>query len=299
MKVKVITDWEDEFLDSIFATIDEVLEAEKAGKEEGAKEIIEVQGGKEKPVELVRSTDASIDKVVQELSLYAKSHPEDLAIRSALDGILDRLVDAAFGLRDVEGDSALSIHLLEELAALFPKSSAPFVSLSKICIDRGEHEAALKYAEAGLLVAPDHPGLVFNKALSLLETGSLESGISLFKRYVQLDPSYPWAYNNIGTAYRQLGRYDLAETFLKLAIEHDKSFVPAYFNLAMLYMDLEDWTRCVEFALIAERDGPADRDVQLALGDAYMGLGKPDQALKHLVTATLIDRGFVEAYETL
>jgi hypothetical protein len=33
VKVKVITDWEDETLDGILATIDEVLGAEKAGKD--------------------------------------------------------------------------------------------------------------------------------------------------------------------------------------------------------------------------------------------------------------------------
>jgi tetratricopeptide (TPR) repeat protein len=298
-KVTGMTDGEDIAVDRIPAVLDETDNSKGEVKEKGAKETMNALGDTRKPVELVRSTDASLDSVVQELSLYATSHPEDLAIRSALDSILDQLVDAAFELEDVAGDAALPIRLLEELATLFPTSPSPFVNLSKLCIDRDEPEAAIRYAEAGLVVAPDHTGLIFNKALSLLQIGKLKSGISFFKRYVQLNPDNPWAYNNIGDAYRELGHYHLAETFLKKAIEHDQSFIPAHFNLAMLYMDQEDWTHCVEYALIAERKGPADRDVQLALGDAYMGLGQPDLALKHLVTATLIDRGFVEAYETM
>jgi tetratricopeptide (TPR) repeat protein len=39
--------------------------------------------------------------------------------------------------------------------------------------------------------------------------------------------------------------------------------------------------------------------VQLALGDGYMGLGEPKSALQHLVKATLVDKDFAEAYETM
>jgi len=84
-----------------------------------------------------------------------------------------------------------------------------------------------------------------------------------------------------------------------LLIQNDHRFGPAYYNLTMLYMDQQDWPGCVHYAKIAERLDPFNKEVQLALGDGYVGLGKPELALQHLVTATLIDRSFVEAYETM
>jgi len=70
-----------------------------------------------------------------------------------------------------EGEDKLTILPFEELAALFPDSGTRFFICSKICLDKGDHNEALEYAEAGLRVEPDYPDLVFNRSLALLETG--------------------------------------------------------------------------------------------------------------------------------
>lgn len=249
--------------------------------------------------EHIQSIDPPLTNTIGELREYARRHPEARAVRAALDGILEGLVEKILAGGVLEPEHELTVALLEELATLFPDSPTPLLHLSKIFIDRSRYEAALKYAEAGLAANPGHADLAFNRALSLQEMGKPDAAIEAFKRYLELNPDNPWAYNNIGDAYRHLKLYDQAENYLKLAIERDRRFIPAYYNLAMLYMDQQDWERCAYYAQIAERVDPLNKEVQLALGDAFMGLREHQSALQHLVNATLIDRDFVEAYETM
>jgi tetratricopeptide (TPR) repeat protein len=258
-----------------------------------------IKSMKKKAVKSTRAIEPAIVKAVEGLRLYAKTHPEAGSVRLALDGILKQLVQASLCGDGNQGELDLSLLRLEELAALFPDSPIPFLHLSKICLDNGYHTAALTYAEAGLQLQADYPDLIFNRALALMQTGKNEAGIAGFKRYIELNPDNPWAYNNIGDAYRRLGQYDEAEKHLKMAIERDDRFYPASYNLAMLYMDKKDWASCVHHAQIAEKHGPPDKEVQLALGDGHMGLGEAKSALQHLAKATLINKDFVEAYETM
>jgi len=247
-----------------------------------------------------RHVDPPVAKAVGELRAYLKEHPQARTARLALDGILEHLIqDIVASDNSGAGDAQLTIQLLEELAALFPDNPVPLLRLSKVCIDRRDHEAGLRYADAGLALDPDYPDLLMNQALCLQEAGEHEAAIQGFKRYLELNPDNPWAYNNIGDAFRTIGLYDQAENYLKLAIQKDHRFGPAYYNLAMLYMDQQDWPRCLHYARTAAKHDPFSREVQLALADAYMGLKEPQSALQHAVVATLVDKGFVEAYETL
>ena len=247
----------------------------------------------------MRSIAPIVEKAVKEIHDYAKKHPGTVAASTALDGILDHLIQEILRSKTDEGENKMTIRLLEELTTIFPKSPLPWLHLSKVCIDMDKDQEALGFAEAGLKVDPSCPDLIFNRALCLQNTGRLREAIAEFRRYIKSNPDNPWAYNNIGDAYRSLRRYDQAERYLNMAIRYDNKFVPAYRNLALLYMDQKDWANCVRCAKIAEELGPPDKEIQLALGDAYMGLRDPEAALRHLVEATLINKYFVEAYETM
>ncbi|MEW6567707.1 MAG: hypothetical protein AB1449_05990 [Chloroflexota bacterium] len=79
----------------------------------------------------------------------------------------------------------------------------------------------------------------------------------------------------------------------------DRRFLPAYRNLAHLYQDQKDWESCLSYGLTAEKYGLPDKEVELAVAEALMGLGHLEAALARLVEATLIGRDFIEAYETM
>jgi tetratricopeptide (TPR) repeat protein len=249
--------------------------------------------------EYIKSIDPSVVKTVEELQEYAKNNPGALSVKAAIEGILDHLIQESLRSGTVEDDINLTIRLLEELTGLFPDNHTPLLNLAKIFIEKKDYDTALKYAEAGLQIKLDSLDLLFDYSLALLQTGKEEAGIDGFKRYIELDPDNPWAYNNIGDAYRKLKIYDKAEDYFKLAIEKDNNFPSAYYNLAMLYLDQKDWTRCVHYGQIAEKNNPSDKDIHLVLGDAFLGLREYRSALNHLVIATLFDRNFVEAYESM
>jgi tetratricopeptide (TPR) repeat protein len=168
-----------------------------------------------------------------------------------------------------------------------------------MCIDESRFEEALRYAEIGLKTQPSYPELIFNRALCLLEIKKHTEGIKEFKRYLKYVRTNPWAYNNIGDAYRSLGRPDKAERYLKKAIKLDDSFAPGYGNLALLRSDQRRYAECIELGKIAQQLGPLNKEVQLVMGEAYMSLGEHRRGLQYLVDATLLDRNFIEAYESM
>jgi len=248
---------------------------------------------------LAEPFDSGVVKLIEELRAYAHEHPAATSATLALEGILDRLIDQALRSGTAADGDLPAISSLEQLATIFPDSPKPWLYLSKLSVDRGDHQRGLQCAESGLQVEPSHPGLTFNRALCLLHMDNSQAAIDEFRRYIELEPGNPWAYNNIGDAYRRMKVYDLAENYLQLAIEHDRKFAPAHRNLALLYLDQRAWRQCIYHAQAAARLGPFDNELHLTLGDAHMGLGDPRNALSHLIWATLVDKGFVEAYETM
>ncbi len=248
--------------------------------------------------QVISSIDGHFLDVVADLREHLRSNPQDRVTAVALDGLADALLGSILGQQTLVPNEQ-TLRLLGIVGEAFNGHPRAMLLLSKAFIDRGDHEKALDYASRGLSNEPENPDLLFNHALCLLEVGQLEAGIPEFKQYIELEPNNPWAYNNIGTAYRSMGYFDTAEEYFQLAIKHDERFGPAYYNMAMLCMDQADWARCAHFASIAERFDPMDKNIQLALGDAFEGLEMHETAVQHLVKATLIDKTFVEAFETL
>ncbi len=83
--------------------------------------------------------------------------------------------------------------------------------------------------------------------------GDNRTAATLYKKAVDLDPTYSIAYNDLGIVYEKLNlSFDAEEMYLK-AIELDPHYLGAYTNLALLYEKKKDyeaaarlWSRRIE-----------------------------------------------------
>ena len=247
----------------------------------------------------IGSLSAVLRETLEFVQQHAQENAEDQSVRMFLDGGIEKLLAGIYRQEDQDGDGKLTIELLEALIEILPKSPDLYRELVKTHMRAGDHKSAARYALKALDFAPNDTDLRFDLALCHTELGRHEMAIMEFYRYLESVKDYPWAYNNIGCCYRDLGQRDKAEQFLMMALSIDETFAPAYHNLAMLYHDGDEWEKCAYWANLGVRSNPSEKNLHLVLGEALMGLRNYKAGLEHLVTATLIDRDFLEAYESM
>jgi eukaryotic-like serine/threonine-protein kinase len=168
------------------------------------------------------------------------------------------------------------------------------------------------------------------KALNLGDAqrskGTEAQAISLYKRAIELDPNFAFAYATLGQVYRNLGERELSVEYTKKAFElRDRVSEPEKFYISTHYYDNvtgeldksvetyqlwkqtypRDWTPANNLAVIYNQTGQHEKAVQeaqaalhllpshtfpyLALARAYLGLNRFDEA--KAVSAQQIARG--------
>jgi tetratricopeptide (TPR) repeat protein len=149
-----------------------------------------------------------------------------------------------------------------ELAACRGRvAEAPRAELLGECLrmrgDRAGHRAAV---EAGLAAAPDHPGLLAQRAQIELDDGHPADALAWLDRAVAADPYRPETIYRRGLVLRQLGRAEEARRDLDRSAELNRGLA-----------EMSDLNRQ------ADRD-PRDAEVRYRLGRLCTELGKPDLA---------------------
>jgi len=86
-----------------------------------------------------------------------------------------------------------------------------------------------------------------SEAYRLQMQGDLVGALSLYKKAVELNPTYVEAINDIGVVYELMGDLDSALAFYEQAIKLDDSYLPAYTNLAFLYEKKGDILNATEY----------------------------------------------------
>jgi len=144
--------------------------------------------------------------------------------------------------------------------------------------------------------------------------------IPFYRRAIELDPNFAYAYARLGTAYRDIGESDKSEEFRKKAFElkdrvgeREKLYITSHYyadngelmkgiaayelfdqiypndvtpcsNLALEYATLGDFDKAVRNARECIRIAPDDEIGYVWSGFAYLGLNRPDEAKSALET---------------
>lgn len=75
----------------------------------------------------------------------------------------------------------------------------------------------------------------FNKALTEIRAGNLETAEKTLQELVATEPKFAAAHNNLGIVYRQRGKFEQAEAAYKAALSADSNNAKAHLNLGILY----------------------------------------------------------------
>jgi eukaryotic-like serine/threonine-protein kinase len=121
----------------------------------------------------------------------------------------------------------------------------------------------------------------FSMAMKLkAEKGDVEA-IPMFKRAIELDPSFALAYGALGRAYANLGEDGLAATNIEKAFElsdrvsaHEKLRISSYYY----YVVKENMEKSVEIHELWTQEYPQDELARRGLGATYSAMGQSEKA---------------------
>jgi tetratricopeptide (TPR) repeat protein/NAD-dependent SIR2 family protein deacetylase len=95
----------------------------------------------------------------------------------------------------------------------------------------------------------------------------------LYRKAIELDPNYAFAYNNLGNMLADLNRYDEAEALLRKAIELNPNDAFAHNNLGNVLLSVNRETEALTFAETAYNLDPNSPHYLLALASIHKKLG--------------------------
>ena len=118
-----------------------------------------------------------------------------------------------------------------------------------------------------------------------------KEAIPLFKKAIQLDPSYPDPHNNISICYATFGKYNLAINHLRSSIRINPKSDKAYNNLGNFLIKVGKLDQAEEALLKALSLNPHYGKAFMTLGNLYMEKKNYDKALEYLKKSFTIGDG--------
>lgn len=143
---------------------------------------------------------------------------------------------------------------LSKAQSLDPNNAQVYNMLSKLAIDFDKDlEAAKKYSEKALKIAPTNDEILDTASgLALLE-GKLDKAIALGERAAKLDPVDAPNFYNLGIAYYYANELEKAEENIKASIELDPESYGGHYFLCLIYL-LQDRLDMFQDHLDKEQD---------------------------------------------
>src|SRR6266568_3968155 len=229
----------------------------------------------------------------QQLRLHAKTKdlvpPVEDPLRDAL-----RALDMAAESRLERGVALEQAGRLEDAIAetekalqLDPKLVLAHVNLIILYGRTGNLEKAEEHYLAAVRLNPNQfPDAHYDYAVVLMKEGKLDEAERVFRKALEIDPSFADAYNNLGYLFERQGKPAEAIAEYKKAVEHKPSFRQAHFNLGRLLVNQQQYGEGIQE--LQQTLSPVDEATPAylyALGAAYGRAGERQKALHYLQEA--------------
>jgi len=140
-------------------------------------------------------------------------------------------------------------------------------------LKKGELNAALKAADAGLKKDADNIELNFLRGLVLTRLERYDAAEKVFQSLIEQHPKLPEPYNNLAVVYAAQGQYDKARETLLRAINTHPSYATAYENIGDIYAKMA--SDAYNQALQLDTKNVAAREKLALVNDLFPG-GQPD-----------------------
>ena len=179
------------------------------------------------------------------------------------------------------GENAQGINLLmKNIANAEQRHPLFFALLSSLYQEAGRNTAAMEVLDSGIRFYPTNEQILFERALLLEKTGKPLEALQSMEKVLQLHPGNPEALNFIGYTWADQNinlEKALAYVQRAAAIKPDSGFIRD--SLGWVYFRLGQKDKARDELLKALELEPEDPDIHEHLGDVYLSLHMPEQAL--------------------
>lgn len=109
-------------------------------------------------------------------------------------------------------------------------------------LGRQSWEDAAAAFDAALVMDPDSPLLLTNRAVALIQKGEIDAAVASLERALAIDPDYPFAHYNLGLIDNQNGRFDTAAAHFEAVAAYDPGelFTQYYLGTTLARIDRQD-----------------------------------------------------------
>jgi len=164
-----------------------------------------------------------------------------------------------------------------------------YIALADRALARDDPNQAIRFMYRAVELNPTRPASLRGLAVALVAAGRFEESLPIYDAILGMDPNDATARFNLALAASRVRDFGRAEREYRALVAKDERHVRAWYNLAMLYQAqarLEDarqsWLRVIELA-------PKMASAHAFLGEIYMDLRRPGDAMDSLATAVKLD----------
>lgn len=167
-----------------------------------------------------------------------------------------------------------------------PESGAAYLLAGQMLLQANLPEVAMTFGRKALERSPDLPLLHFLLGEIHLLKSDPEAALQELAREQHLNPAYAPVYDRLGDAYTKLGKYQEAQEALTRALSLDRSSTGPFIQMGKVLLKRDDPQSAAMYLKHAEKMDPGNYITHTLLGQAYRGMGRPDDAKQELEMAS-------------
>ncbi|HEY9849775.1 MAG TPA: CHAT domain-containing protein [Leptolyngbyaceae cyanobacterium] len=281
-----------------------------------------------KGVSLPVPSDSSVDKndVIEDLIFRLEWSAINTQNKQAYINLIQLLINCPNGeevniLTNYPNlvDRAL-VETIEQLASVIAKQGEQ--NLANFLIDMAgklanvldevvirKHQVTVSKAslENSLELLAENAEQWFNRGINEYEAGNLNDALPCFRRAIEIEPSFSYAWNGLANALRDLGQYEQAIEAYQRAIVIEPNFSYAWNGLANALTNLGQYEQAIAACKKVIQIDPNLYQAHHNLGNALRNLQRYEEAiasydrainLKNDYYQAWLDRGIAVSYST-
>lgn len=128
----------------------------------------------------------------------------------------------------------------------------------------------------------------YNKGLDEYKNGNYDSAVTYFKKALQIDSNFAFAWDNLGITYRKMENYDKAIEAYQKSLEVDPEGLMPLQNLGIVYQYKKEYQKAIDaYKKLGELD-QNNPEVFYGIGQTYLYLNDYENALDNICKAYIL-----------
>lgn len=126
---------------------------------------------------------------------------------------------------------------------------------------------------------------LYNEGTDLAKSGDQKGAIKKYKKAIELDAAFAFAYDNMGIAYRRLDDYDNAIKSYEKSLEINPEGTMPLQNLAIVYQYKKDYPKAITYYEKLAKIDDENPEVFYGIGNVQMITGDYEKSLDNMCKA--------------